>query len=654
MTRVNRFRIVLHGIVVVLAAAGIGARLYQLQIQNKDRFRERAEVQHQDEFTVQAKRGLILDRNGRELAISLDTESLFVHPWGVEDPARAAELLSPALKLPRRELLAKLKSERRFVWLRRFLDADTVRAIRALELPLGPGKPFGFETEPRRFYPRGRTGVHVVGYANIDGEGIEGVERRFDDLLRGDPTVWLALKDARSGVTRQLLRAPERESQDLVLTIDLVLQHLVERELDQAMRDTGAKAATGIVLVPASGQLLALANRPAADPNRFGSATDAERVNRALVHIYEPGSTFKFVPMSAALEAGRVHPSQRIYCERGLYTVGRRKIHDGSPHELLTPRQILAKSSNIGMVKVAHTLNRSELHDAILGYGFGNRTGIELPGESPGLFSPAERWSDYSQASLAFGQEIGVTAIQMASALGALANDGVQVAPRVALGWRDSAGRLHRLAPPVGRHVVSPWVAREVRSMLESVVQAGTSTRAAIPGYRVAGKSGTAQKAVPGGYSETDYIASFGGMAPADDARVVVLVVLDTPAGPIHQGGRVAAPVFARIMRDALRHLRVPSDAALTVSGELGTATKTAQAQREREKVLVAVPNSAGRVPDVSGLSLREAVSTLAAHGYRSYVRGSGVVVQQRPAPGTELAGGATCVVRLSQRRVAG
>ncbi len=270
------------------------------------------------------------------------------------------------------------------------------------------------------------------------------------------------------------------------------------------------------------------------------------------------------------------------------------------------------------------------------------------------MFSPAERWSDYSQASLAFGQEIGVTAIQMASGLGTLANDGILVAPRIARGWRDSSGRLHRLPPPASRQVVSPWVAREVRSMLESVIQVGTSTRAAIPGYRVAGKSGTAQKAIPGGYSETDYVASFGGMAPVDDPRVVALVVLDTPAGAMHQGGRVAAPVFARIMRESLRHLRVPSDTALTVQTELGTATKTEQTQRKRERVLVAVPNSAGRVPDVSGLSLRGAVSTLEAHGYRAYVLGSGVVVQQRPAPGAELAAGETCVVRLSARRAAG
>jgi cell division protein FtsI/penicillin-binding protein 2 len=307
--------------------------------------------------------------------------------------------------------------------------------------------------------------------------------------------------------------------------------------------------------------VLALANRPAADPNRYGDGPGESRVNRAVVHFYEPGSTFKIVPMAAALDHGKLDRREPLFCEMGSYSLGSRVIHDVSPHAMLTPGEILQKSSNIGIVKVGRTMTREELHESIVRFGFGSRTGIELPGESPGRVPAVASWSSYTRDSLVFGQEIGVTAIQAAAALAAIANDGRLVAPRVVLATRDVDGRTRYRPAPAAQTVIGPETARALREMMHAVVTDGTGSRARVEGYRVAGKSGTAQKAVPeGGYSETDFVASFGGFAPADDPRVVCLVVIDSPEGEQHQGGQVAAPVFARIMAHALPHLRVAQD----------------------------------------------------------------------------------------------
>lgn len=559
MAGARRLRFYLVGALVVVMAALVGVRLYQIQMLMSERFRIRARDQYECRTEVPAVRGSILDRHGRELAASVETLSLFAHPWRVEDPERAAELLAPVLEVPPATLLATLRSDKRFAYLKRFLDPDKVAELRRLALPIGGSHPFGFETGHKRVYPGGRLAVHVVGFANIDGTGVEGIEKQFDTELKGDPAIYLDLQDARSGRVRQLIRSPEKEPLDVLLALDTPLQHAVERELDRAMRRTGSRAASAILLDPATGQVLALANRPAADLSRYARARESERSNRAVVHYYEPGSVFKIVAMAAALEHGRARDGQHVFCENGAWTVGSRVIHDTSPHGMLSLRDVLVKSSNIGMAKICHSVEPQTLWDTITRFGFGERTGIELPGESPGSLAPVARWSGLTRFSLAFGQEIGVTPLQMASAIAAIANDGVLVPPRLVLGTRDSRHGFVRLPAAEPRRVISSRAAQEITGMLRAVVERGTGTRAAVPGYRVAGKSGTAQKAVKGGYSETDFMASFGGFAPTDDPRVVCLVVLDSPRGRAHQGGQVAAPVFGRILSEALRHLRVPS-----------------------------------------------------------------------------------------------
>ena len=648
METTRRHRILMLVLAVVVLAGALSARLYQLQVQRSEGLRARAISQHERRVEVPPTRGAIVDRHGRELAVSLATESLFAHPWRVEQPKKAARLLAPILGLSKGKILELLRSDKPFVYLRRFLEPEQAEAVRQLDLPVGDNQPFGFLPSSKRYYTRDDLAVHVVGFANIDGVGVEGIEKQFDAELRGDPSVYLVLQDGRNGRLRELVGPPEKRPQEVVLTLDLLLQHVTERELDRAMRETGARSASAVLMDPTNGQILALANRPAADLNRYDKAGAAARINRAVVHQYEPGSTFKIVPMAAALELGTIRPDQRFDCERGSYRLGRRTIGDTSPNGLLSAREIMQKSSNIGMVKIARTLEPKTLRNAILRFGFGDRTGIELPGEQAGLLRPVSQWNAYSRASLAFGQEVGSTVLQMAAAFAIVANDGVRIPPRIVIGIRDHDGRLHRFAPPKARRVVSHRTARELTSMLEGVISSGTGRRAEVPGYRLAGKSGTAQKIVDGRYSETEYVASFGGFGPVRSPRIVGLVVLDSPRSDRHQGGQVAAPVFRRIMSDALRYLRVPGDRErLAVSREPARSNVVSSGPIVQPDPLPT--KSMGKVPELIGLSLREAVTRLAARGLRSEVEGSGVVVAQHPAPGQRLAPDGVCRLRLTE-----
>jgi len=650
-----RRRVLLLGLLVASLAMAIASRLFYLQVMRSEGLRERAEEQHRSRVTVPAMRGAIVDRNGVVLALSTEARSLYAHPGRIEDPARAATLLAPVLGQRRSEILAELRSDKPFVYLARFLDPHVAERTSALDLPFGGSEPFGFENEPRRVYPREEIAVHVVGFATIDGDGVEGIERVLDEELKGDPRVYVLVKDGRARGSRQLISEGRKKASDVVLSVDVVLQHIVERELDRVMRETRAAAVSAVLLDPSTGEVLALANRPTANANRFGRARPEARRNRAVVDRFEPGSTFKIVPLAAALETGKIRPDRPIFCENGLYRNGGRLIHDVKPHGLLTPAEILTLSSNIGMVKITSTLTRQELSDMIARFGFGERTGIELPGESGGLVRPPCEWSKFSQASLSFGQEIGVTAVQLVSAFAAVANDGVLVPPRIVLGTRDRQGRLERRPAPPSRRVIRPETARALASMLETVVEQGTGRRAAVAGYRVAGKSGTAQKPLAdgSGYSKTDYVASFAGFAPVDEARLALLVVVDSPHGGGYYGGEVAAPAFAHILTEALRHLRVPADQPVAPKGQTRPGELLASATAgstplwpERAEAQV-VEMGTGLVPDVRGLDLRRAVARLAALGCGPRVEGSGVVLAQYPDPGSPIEPGVACAIEL-------
>lgn len=646
----TRLRLLCAGVLAL--ACVIALRLGFLQIVDADWLRSRAEGQRWREIEVPATRGAIFDREGRELAVSLHTESLFAHPWRVREPERVARALAPVIGVSERKLLEQLRSNKSFEYLHRFLEPEQARAARALNLPLGDNKPLGFLPSAKRYYPHGRLAVHALGCASIDGIGLDGVEHELDAVLRGAPLRYLVLRDGQNGCLRRTRVGDARPPHDVQLTLDLVLQHVVERELDRAMEDSGAQAASGLLLDPATGHVLALANRPTVDANHYGQARPEARVNRAVVRQYEPGSTFKAVTMAAAVEQGKVRPEQRFDCEGGSWVHNERRIRDTSPLGVITAAEVLEKSSNIGMAKIVRPIAPDALRDMIVRFGFGRRTGIELPGELPGLVPAVADWSGQSQASLAFGHEITVTALQLVSALGALANDGVRVPPRLVLGTIDPQGRFQRRPAPEPERVVSSATARTLVTMLEGVVVRGSGKAARLQGYRVAGKTGTAQKITDGRYSEREFMASFAAFGPVSAPRLVALVVLDTPRGERHLGGQVAAPPVGRILEEGLRYLRAPYDEALPADpDDRARDGRMARARRLPPLALpVAAASGPGLLPDLRGLSAREAVTALAAHGCRPGVEGRGIVVEQDPPGGAPLGTGSACRIRLGER----
>jgi len=645
----HRNRLYLLALTVLALAFTIGARLYDLQVRRCDDLRARVKDQAQRTIEVNAVRGSILDRNGDILATSVATHSLYVHPWKVSDPEGAAKLLAPLIPLSRAETLKRLRCDKPFAYLARFLEPEQVRAVVDSGLPVGAHEAFGFLPSSRRTYPRGALGVHVVGFADIDGKGLEGIEHRFDEELRGDPVVYSVVRDGHNGWLSQVAAAPDTRPHDVVLSIDLGAQHIVERELDRAMRETRADSASAVLLDPRTGEVLALANRPAADPNRFGKARPEARINRAVVHQYEPGSTFKVVTMAAALERNKVQPNDLFNCENGTLKVGRRTIHDDTPHGLLSASQAIHKSSNICMVKIARLLEPDVFYRTIRSFGVGEETGIELPGEQEGAIRAPVDWSSHSKDSLAFGQEVAVTVLQMASIFATLANDGVYMAPRVVLESRSSDGQSKQAPRPDGKRVISARTTRTLNTMLEGVITRGTGKRSRIEGYRLAGKSGTAQKWVGDDYSDTEYVASFGGFGPLPDPQLVCLVVIDTPRGAEYHGGEVAGPVFRRIMAGVLARNRVPRDGEVLALPNPAPPASELLASRK-----VAAPQNGelvtptGRVPDLTGLSLREAISRLAVRGYSAEVQGQRFVRRQHPAAGSTLAPGKSCRLQLS------
>jgi cell division protein FtsI/penicillin-binding protein 2 len=641
-----------------VAAAGLVARLVLLQVVDAGALQARAARQHRQVIEVGGRRGSILDREGREFAVSIVTSSLYAHPAKLKDPEGAARTLAPLLGRPVGELRSLLRADEPFVWVQRRIDPKVARAIGDAGLPIGPGEAMGFQEEPKRFYPQGTLAAHVVGFADMDQRGIEGIEKQFDEALQGDSTKYLAVRDAKGAMLLQPLRPPAKLSEDVVLTIDLVLQHVVERELDQAMRDTGAHAASAILMDPRTGDVLALANRPTANPNGYGKSQPDWRRNRAVADLYEPGSTFKIVSAAAAIERGTVTPEQRYAC--ASYTVAGKTYTDVHKYGVLSVREILEHSSNVGMVQVGRTIPREMLRETIVDFGFGRRTGIELPGERQGDIPSVAHMSATTPAALSIGYEIHVTALQVATAFATIAHDGVLVPPRILAGFRDPEGVFRPEPRAEPRRVLTSRAATTMTNLLEGVVLKGTGENARVPGYHIAGKTGTAKKVLPNGrgYTTNEYFASFGGFGPLRDPALVCFVVLDTPRGNFYYGGQVAAPVVSRIMAGALAYLRVPPDDdpwearrdELKAKAEAKAKARGKAASRKDEtaeaqlSLVVAAP---GQVPDVRGKSLRDAIATLVARGYAARPEGAGVVLRQRPPAGTTLAAGQPCVLQL-------
>ncbi len=554
----DRWRAILLQGLLLVGFCSIGIRLFDLMILEHETLSERADRQHIRRGTLTAHRGTIYDRRFRELAVDVESYSLYGVPRRVEDPSGLANVLRPLVPAGRAELVRRLSKDREFIWLARKLDVDSVRKIRAL----GRKGQLGFKTEMKRVYPKGRLGAHLLGFVNIDNEGKSGVERWYDDYLaRREERFSLNVDGRERRLWSESLEDPRGE--DLVLTVDEDLQYLAEAELDRGMRESKAKAGVVVMMEPVTGEILALSVRPTYDPEK---PRHPERWrNRAVTDMYEPGSTFKAILAAAALEEQAVGLHERFDVSAGRIKVGNRWIRDA--HRIkrsITLGEIIRESSNVGAVMVAERVGGKRYYEYIRAFGFGEKTGVDLPGEISGRVRPPEQWSGMSLASLAIGQEIGATAIQITAAYCAIANGGILMRPKVARAVVGADGRVVReFAPEAVRRVISERTSRRLVEMLTGVVtEGGTGELAAVEGNQTAGKTGTAQKYDPriGRYSHEKYVSSFVGFVPAEEPRMVVLVLFDEPEGKTVYGGRLAGPVFRRIAERALVHMDVPRD----------------------------------------------------------------------------------------------
>jgi cell division protein FtsI (penicillin-binding protein 3) len=537
-------------------------RLFALQIRDHQRLTRKATEQYERRLPVTAKRGTITDRHGRELAVSVEVSSLYARPAAVRDPRAAASALAGVLGQSREEILKRLTADKPFVWLKRKMPERQAVALASLAIP-----GVGLLPEARRFYPRGELAAHLLGFVGLDEEGLEGVEYQYDALLGGAPRVVTGRADALGRVLFRDDRPRPGAPADLVLTVDEVIQYVAERELKRAVARAQAQAGSVLVLDPRSGEVLALANYPTFDPNAYTQAPGPSRRNRALADAYEPGSVLKVMLAAAALEEKLVRPEELFFGEHGAIAVAGVKIRDHERHGWLTFSQVMAQSSNVGAIKVGQRLGRSAYHTYLNRFGFGTRTGVDLPGEAPGLLRRPRDWSGLSIGALSIGQEVSVTTVQLAAALAGVANGGRLTRPHVLKAVRGSDGALIRqVAPEPVRQVISPETARRLAAILVEAVENGTGKAAAVPGYTVGGKTGTAQKLdrETGLYSRSQVVASFGGFVPADSPRLLILVVLDEPAQD-RWGGLAAGPAFREIAREVLAYLNVPPSAGRPV-----------------------------------------------------------------------------------------
>ncbi len=550
----TRVALVIMGFAMVTLA--LWARLIWVQVLSPSHWVTLARRQHLQVVELASTRGRILDRHLKPLAVSIRLTSVFADPRHVKNPARTARLLSPLVRRPVEELQAKLSQrDRGFVWLaRRIPSPQTASQIQALHLA-------GIETimEPQRVYPQGYLASHVIGFAGMDAKGLEGLEMVYDRLLKGEPGWRWLTRDARrrpvDGFQAPVV-AP-RDGLELVLTLDNTLQYIAEQELDRVFRQTKAKGATLVLLDPMTGEILALANRPTFDPNQLDVPPDTRR-NRAVTDTFEPGSVFKIVTAATAVAKKVVRPEETFYCEQGAFPVAGHVLHDHKPHGWLTFREVVTLSSNIGTAKVAMRVGPQALYQGIQAFGFGLPTGCGFPGEVSGTVRPTHQWSKLSITAIPMGQEVAVTALQLAQAVCVVANGGLLMKPWVVREIRDPAGAVvERFKPTVVRRVISPEVAQTLKEILAGVVEEGTGKLAAVPGFRAAGKTGTGQKVEPNGlYSHSRFVASFIGFVPVENPRLAMVVVVDEPR-PFYYGGVVAAPVFRQVAAEALAYLNV-------------------------------------------------------------------------------------------------
>ena len=640
----------------------VGARLAQLQISQHAELSARAKNQQLGAVETNATRGLLLDRQGRELARSVDTESFFADPREIENVSDTARKIASVTGQDKDELVTKLRaakdSKKQFIWLIRRVELQTASKLDAMNL-VGVYS----RKEPKRYYPNDTLAAHVLGFVGTDEIGLGGVEQYYNEKIRGEAgKVYVERDGSRERRAFDSYEVQSHPGQTVVLTIDQTIQYRTEQALFAAVERSHAKSGTAIVIDPHTGEILALANAPAFDPNQAANEAPEVRTNWALQNIYEPGSTFKVVAYSAALEQGLVSPEDKIDCQMGQITVAGRLIHDHKPFGVLSVSDALAKSSNVGAIKLALLVGNESMYDFSKRLGFGTKTGIDLPGESGGILRPLSRWQPSSIGSIAIGQEVGVTPVQMAVAYSAIANGGSWVKPHIVREMRSPDGLVLYHANPETRAVLKTETVEKLRGMMEGVTLHGTARKAQVEGYTAAGKTGTAQKIDPKtrGYSATKFIGSFVGFAPVINPAVVIIVVIDEPQGAYH-GGDVAAPVFREIAEQILPELNVTPDVEMKSAGELIAQNYTPSPQEiedaaqraatlpqvarnftgaTREVVFAPATKRGALMPDLRGQSVRDVVRACAALGLSLEAKGAGRAIRQYPSAGAEVSSG--------------
>ncbi len=552
-------RIVITGVVFSVFLAVIGAKAVYLQVIQSGWLSQRATSEYQRSYAVSGNRGAIYDANGNELAISGDAVSIAVDPSAIEAPETAASALANALDLEDALVAERIDDpDRSFVWIKRRVTPEEEARVKATGV-----KGIQYISERCRYYPKRSLAAHILGFIGVDGTGLEGIEFYYDRILQGDRGRLQVLRDALGRRFDAEGQPPHRDgSSHLELTIDQTIQHIAEKALEQAVVDSRAAAGTVVVLAPRTGAVLAMANYPTFNLNAFGTYPNQVWRNRAVTDRFEPGSTMKIFSAAAAIDTGGYTPASAFYCEKGAYRIGPNVVHDTTPHGWLTLTEIIKFSSNIGAVKLGENIGPQSLYEVFSRFGFGAKTGIDFPGETSGKLPSYKEWTQIDAGAIAFGHGISVTALQLAAATAAIANDGVLMKPYIVKSIKDSRGRpIQRFSPQRVRQVVSPETARIVIDMMRTVTEEeGTGVRASLAGYTAGGKTGTAQKAADdGSYSDDRFVSSFVGFAPTHRPAVVILVVIDEPTNG-HYGGTVAAPAFRQIAQPVLDYLNVPPD----------------------------------------------------------------------------------------------
>jgi cell division protein FtsI (penicillin-binding protein 3) len=683
-----RNRILWIALLLVTWMIAIIWRLSWLQVVQHEHYLSRAVRNQQREVELTPLRGAILDRNGKELAYTVISDSVYVDLKLLkeeQDRMKAVRVLAPLLGAEEADLLKKMTGNASFVWLKRKLEPGTARAVmKAIEESRLNG--LGVKKETQRFYPNDSIAAHLVGYVGAEDKGLAGLEQTHDSQLRGKPGE-VDLRTDAAGRAFQRHEIPPTSGAQLYTTIDLALQHKVEVLLDEALKMTGARGASAIVIDPKNGEVLALANAPAFNPNDHPKNSDSTtRQNRAISFPFEPGSVFKLVTYSAAFEEGLAKPGDQIDCGNGQIKIGKRILHDTNAYGVLSVADAFAKSSNVGTYRLAQRVGKEKFLEYIKQFGFGRKTGIELPGESRGIVKKLDSWRADSIGSIAIGHEVSVTLMQTVSAMGAIANRGVWMQPHVVKQLQTEYGRILYEAKPVSRRVVSEMTAQSMTEILQRVVTSGTARHAVqLSGYTAAGKTGTPEKVDErtGTYSQMKYMPSFAGFVPASDPRFAIVVMIDEPRTS-HYGGIVAAPVFNLIAEAALGDFAVPPDdrgfrEALVQlskkereSGRVGERDRERTEERESGDLRVSAnislfsltsqngqkgrkevsqrrtsgrEEASGIMPNFRGRGIRAVLEACAELDLKANFKGSGIAVRQEPAPGSRVKPGGQCRV---------